>query len=120
MRARIAACTTASAAAGSSSARRPGQKPPPSSADQPGKPPASTHCSFTANSSTSSMPSQKLGTARPSCVRPITRWSPARPCWLAAHQPAPSASTTVIDIASSASGRVRARRSRIRSATGAP
>ena len=65
---------TASATAGSSSDRNPGQMP----SSQPGKPPADSHCSFTANNRISRIANQKLGSAMPIWVSDITPTSPSR------------------------------------------
>ncbi len=72
----------ASAMAGSVRAFTAGQNP----ASQPGNPPADTQCSAIAKNSTSSIPSQKFGTARPSCVMPLTIESPRRPRLAAAYK----------------------------------
>ena len=68
MRARMAVCTTASAMAGSSRLCSPLQKP----ARQPSKPPALNHCNCTENTRISTMANQKLGTAMPIWLMPIT------------------------------------------------
>jgi len=62
------------------SAFRPSHSPPPSSSVQPGKPPALTHCSFTANSRISRIANQKLGMAMPTWLAAITPTSPS-PLW---------------------------------------
>src|SRR5271163_536847 len=73
-RVRIAACTSPSARAGSTSAPRAR-----AGLAQPGKPPAGASRQRTAKISTSTMPNQKFGTARPSWLAVITAASPGWP-----------------------------------------
>ncbi|MCY1545575.1 hypothetical protein D9M68_815250 [compost metagenome] len=114
MRARIAACTTASDSAGSSSDLIPAKMPSP----QPSKPPAENHCSCTENTRISRIANQKLGMAMPTWAMPMRPTSPSLLWRAAAVTPTSRAMTTVRLIAITASGTVRARRSRIRSMTG--
>ncbi len=114
-RASTADWTSASATVGRISERSAATGSP-----QPGNPPGGSQRSFTAKSSTSSMESQKAGTAMPSWLSSMMTQSPPRPCRAAAAMPRVSARLTVTTMPDSASERVSGNRSPISSATGTP